>query len=164
MVKLFRWTAPLIEVLFQVDYHRPVPVLHEPGGRQPAGHRSSAQDSPRRLQVRVLQSCWFLKLVFVPRVPYSVPGVFTLCTIFGRKPGFQVGYQWATHVPDTVLVCFWSAPVPAARVWVALEYLFYLIKISKQVPNTSTGTFIHPKLKFQIFYFRVYNILHTPLL
>ena len=35
----------------------------------------------------------FLKLVFVPRVPYSVPGVFTLCTIFGRKPGFQVGYQ-----------------------------------------------------------------------
>ena len=105
VVKLFRWTAPLIEVLFQVDYHRPTPVLHEPGGRQPAGHCSSAQDSPRRLQVRVLQSCWFFKLVFVPRVPYSVPGVFTLCTIFGRKPGFQVGYQWATtHVPDTGLL------------------------------------------------------------
>ena len=75
--------------------------------------------------------------------------------------------RWAINEllhTSLILVCFWSAPAPAARVWVALEYLFYLIKISKQVPNTSTGTFIHPKLKFQIFYFRVYNILHTTLL
>ena len=80
----------------------------------------------------------------------------------GIPGGLSMSY-YTVHT-SLILVCFWSAPAPAARVWVALEYLFYLIKISKQVPNTSTGTFIHPKLKFQIFYFRVYNILHTPLL
>ena len=46
-------------------------------------------------------------LVFL-RVPYTVPGIFTLCTIFCRMPGFEpellhISLQWATHIPIAFL-------------------------------------------------------------
>ena len=31
----------------------------------------------------------FCSSLFVPKAPYTVPGIFTLCTIFGRIPGFE---------------------------------------------------------------------------
>ena len=104
---------------------------------------------------------------------FLFPGFRTPSRVFLRYVQYLAGSRdsrWAINELHTSLIPYWSAfgrsrlRLHVYRVWVALEYLFYLIKISKQVPNTSTGTFIHPKLKFQIFYFRVYNILHTPLL
>ena len=55
---------------------------------------------------RTLIYCAFFKTLFVPRVPYTVPGYFTLFTIFGWMPRFepellrpQPGVLPTTHIP-----------------------------------------------------------------
>ena len=72
-----------------------------PGGSGPAPslqHWFLATKKIREIKAQYT----FLNTFFVPRFPYSGPGFFTLCTLFGRMPGSEPDRVAASYTHPTI--------------------------------------------------------------